>query len=157
MTDWFRTTIGVRQGDNLSPVLFNMYVNDLITEIKGLGNGLEIGNNKLSILVYADDVVLMADTKVELQRMLDVLYQWCCKWRLAINTTKTKIIHFRNKRKPRTEFELRYDEHVIDVVDKYKYLGVFVTEHLDYNHMAEMLTGAAGRALGRIYQQNQKH
>ena len=61
---------------------------------------------------------------------------------VAINTSKTQIICFRNKSKRKANVEFKFGGNMIEVVVKYKYLGLFLTEHLDYSHMAEVLTGA---------------
>ena len=47
------------------------------------------------MLLYADDVVLLAESEFELQKQLDVLYNWCTKWQLEINYEKSNIVHFR--------------------------------------------------------------
>ena len=87
-TDWFSVLCGVRQGDNLSPTLFALYVNDLIQEIKGLNAGIQIDEHNISVLAYADDLVLIANTEQDLQRMLDVTANWCVKWCIRINLEK---------------------------------------------------------------------
>ncbi len=56
MTTWFPTTSGVRQGDVLSPTWFSLFVNDLALEVKLLNRGVPVGQGKLSILLYADDI-----------------------------------------------------------------------------------------------------
>ncbi len=58
-TYWFSVNSGVRQGDNLSPTLFGSIVNDLATFIKNLNKGVQVGTDKISILLYADDMVLI--------------------------------------------------------------------------------------------------
>ena len=57
-TDWFVTNQGVRPGDNLSPTLFNIYINDIALGLKKLG--VTIGNLHVCILLYADDIVLIS-------------------------------------------------------------------------------------------------
>ena len=54
------------KGDNLSPVLFNVYINDLLTEIKQVDLVVKVGDSKLNILVYANNIVLMADSVIGL-------------------------------------------------------------------------------------------
>ena len=58
-TGWFYTNSGVRQGDSLSPTLFAIFINGLAKEIKRTGIGVKLGNSCMSILLYADDIVLM--------------------------------------------------------------------------------------------------
>ena len=65
-TDWFDVYSGVRQGDNLSPTLFGYLINSLASHIKSLGRGIKLGNDVISILLYADDMVLIADNETDL-------------------------------------------------------------------------------------------
>ena len=71
-TDWFENTCGLRQGCSLSPLLFNMSIDDLVGKIKATGKGIQIDDDLLCILLYANDIVLMADNESDLQYMLDV-------------------------------------------------------------------------------------
>ena len=57
---------------------------------------------KIGILVYADDVVLLAENEEELQQLLHELHLWCATNRLEININKSKVMHFRNSSKPHT-------------------------------------------------------
>ena len=59
-TDWFDVTSGVRQGDNLSPTLFGLFINDLANYIKQLNKGINVWGENISILLFADDMVLIA-------------------------------------------------------------------------------------------------
>ena len=72
-TDWFDVRSGVRQGDNLSPTLFGLFLNSLPTYIKSLNKGVKVGHDKVSILLYADDMVLLALTENDLQYMLNAM------------------------------------------------------------------------------------
>ena len=60
VTDWFQIRTGVRQGCVLSPLLYALFINDLVKELNALNRGVEIaeGGKKLSALLYADDIVL---------------------------------------------------------------------------------------------------
>ncbi len=99
-TDWFRSTSGVRQGNVLSPTFFSLFINDLAAGIKSTGIGVPFRDTKLSILLYADDVLLLAESEKDLQDLMDFTQDWCLKWRMKINNSKTKMMHFRNTRRP---------------------------------------------------------
>lgn len=47
------------QGDNLSPTLFSIFINDLATEVKELNKGVQMNNEKNCLLLFADDIVLL--------------------------------------------------------------------------------------------------
>ena len=67
-TDWFDVPNGVRQGDPLSPNLFNIFINELVKYLKSLKIGIDIGHDlKISVLLYADDIILLGSYKAELQ------------------------------------------------------------------------------------------
>ena len=93
-TEWFQTLYGVRQGDNLSPTLFNIYINDLAEELKSMNLGIKMGDLHICILLYADDIVLVSENEQNLQRMLSHVHKWCCKWQMKVNIEKNKNCTF---------------------------------------------------------------
>ena len=60
MASWFNCNAWVKQGDSCSPTLFSIFVHDLVKEINAIGSGINVGDAKLSILLYADGIVLVA-------------------------------------------------------------------------------------------------
>ena len=150
LTEPFDVTSGVKQGDIISPLLFSMYLNDLATGIKNLNCGLDINDYNLSILLYADDIVLIAPSERALQKMLSYIHKWCKKWRMAINTDKTQVVHFRRQKSARTNHNFSLGNDDLDIVSFYKYLGVTFDEYLNFDQNSVILAGAAGRALGLI-------
>ncbi len=150
VTDWFPIESGVHQGDSLSPTLFAKFINVLASEMK-LDIGIDIENGNICILLFADDIVILAEDEKKLQILLDFTNEWCQKWRMKINNDKTKvIIHFRKISTKIINVTFQLDEHEVKKVDRYKYLGVYLDEYLDYETIANTLSGAAGRALGSI-------
>ena len=84
-TEFFDCPIGVKQGDCLSPTLFAIFINDLAEEIKHCGTGLELDENTfVNVLLYADDIVLLAKNELDLQFLLTLVETWCIKWRLDL-------------------------------------------------------------------------
>lgn len=150
LTNWFDCKTGVKQGDNLSPTLFSIFINDLIQEINNMNLGIELGNRKLSILLYADDIALVANSPEDLQTMLNKLHEWCKRWRVLINTNKSKCLHFRKNRTKETSFNFTIGSNKLEKVDNYKYLGVKLTHTGNFTLNAENLGKAGGRALGKI-------
>ena len=102
LSDWFESTQGTKQGDNLSPNWFSMYLNPLLSELKATEVGVQVDNCLISVLAYADDLVLVAESERDLQKLINVLESWCFKWRLNVNTEKTKVMHFRDRNVPVT-------------------------------------------------------
>ncbi len=127
-----------------------MYINDLAIEIKQLNKGIIINGESVSILMYADDICLLASSERDLQEMLYVLKSWCDKWHMSLNTDKTQIVHFRTQSHSRTQNVFKYGDYDIKLVPLYKYLGFVLNEHLDYQLMAKVLAKSANRALGLL-------
>ena len=134
-SEFFDIYHGVRQGENLSPVLFCMFLNDLneyLTDQNCLGVNLEVQHGdiltflKLLTLLYADDTVIFATDPVTFQRNLNVFLEYSKLWRLDINYMKTKIMIFGFRNLDNFKFEL--DGNIIEIVDFFKYLGVYFSK-----------------------------
>ena len=152
-TEYFDCPMVVKQGDSLSPTLFAIFVNDLADEIKNSGIGVEIevedlaGNielSVLSILLYADDIVLFSQSEEDMQSLLSIVQRWCECWRLEVNLAKTNIMHVRSKRKPRSNFMFLFNHRMVPYCTFYKYLGCNFNEHWDYHFTADMQCDSAG-------------
>jgi len=60
-TEWFDLSTGVRQGCVMSPILFSLFVNGLAREINKKAVGIAVGDRRVRLLMYADDIALLAD------------------------------------------------------------------------------------------------
>ena len=96
----FRLTNGTRQGSVLSPVLFSVYLDDLLKQLRGLQLGCHIGGYWFGGCGYADDLILLAPNREVLQRMLLVCQNYAGEHNLVFSTdpvpakSKTKCVYF---------------------------------------------------------------
>lgn len=134
-SDMFRTTMGVKQGCLLSPFLFSLMLNDLD---EFLGGGVVVEGVLIRTLMYADDIALLADYPRVLQGMIDRLSEYCRMWNLCVNLDKSKVLVIRKGGRIGKSERWKYRGEDIEVVKRYKYLGVIVTSGLSMNeHMVE--------------------
>lgn len=153
LSDEFSSYVGVRQGECLSPFLFSMYINDLESElIQKDVDGIDIGMLKLYLLLYADDIVIFSSTEEDLQKGLDVLSDYCERWKLTVNTEKTKIMIFRKGGNLPRNLSFMFQGSEIEVVSKFVYLGVTFSTGGSFNETHKKLSGQALKAIFKLNQ-----
>ena len=152
-SNYFTSNTGVRQGENLSPMLFALYINDLENHLISKGNTCldfkdQMCNNyvKLLVLLYADDTVLLSNSSDGLQQALNDLSGYCTEWKLKVNSSKTKVIIF-SKRKPKVMPKLVFDNKVLEIVTEFKYLGVVFKSTGSFNNCKVYLKEQATKAM----------
>lgn len=127
-TDFFPCEVGVRQGDGLSPSLFNIFINDLPDLLNGAEcEPAKIGNVLIGCLMYADDLVIMSESKVGLQKSLNTLAKYCNMWKICINASKSKTMVMYKRRK-HENLNFKVGDETLDRVKQYKYLGFTFTQ-----------------------------
>ncbi|EYC38488.1 hypothetical protein Y032_0714g1764 [Ancylostoma ceylanicum] len=126
--DWaeFQVERGVRQGDSLSPLLFNVVLQYGLNNVPWQGRGLRLNGRLLSYLAYADDVVLIANNVTELTEMATALSDSASSIGLEINFAKTKWLH--NQRGSRnSEEQIVLCGETIEKVEEFIYLGQLIS------------------------------
>ena len=102
LTASFPSNVGLKKGCNLSPTLFNLFINDFITELLMPVEGTpHISEMPVNCLFYADDLVLVSELEEGLQTLPDKLHHYTSKWFLQINPNKTKCVTFSKYKKRR--------------------------------------------------------
>lgn len=153
---------GVRQGENLSPLLFSIYLNDLEDYLRdNYAPGVECEANdenifayiKLFLLLFADDTVIFGNSKDDLQTALNAFEKYCDKWKLHVNTAKTKIMVFSGGRLP-SNLHFYFKQTEIEIVSEYKYLGIYLARSGSFlkakKHIAEQANAALFSLLRKI-------
>lgn len=144
----FNTVSGVKQGCLLSPLLFALYINDIHDFLEG---GINIEGTNIRILMYADDIVIMAEDVSTLQKMISRLEQYCDLWNMEVNTGKSKIMVFRNGGRISNEEKWYFKGQDIEIVSEYNYLGVVFTPKLSFKSHVDRRIKQAKNAINSTW------
>ena len=139
----------MRQGCNLSPMLFNIYVNDLIEELQNDDcDPVIINNCSISCLMYADDLLVLSESWKGLTTMLNKLGTFSNKWKLTIHEKRTKIIYIVVSKKGRQPFlKHKVGNITIKTCNEYTYLGTTFTQSNSFKVARKQLQKKASKAM----------
>ncbi len=133
---------GVPQGAILSPLLFILYVNDIITATPA------------SVNLFADDTsaVVMdscpTSLEVRLQHTLTSLSDWFDRWLLAVNPVKSAVVIFHTRGMPPLEVHVQINGEEIPQVNFHKHLGLTLNSHLTWDCHVDTILRKASQRLG---------
>lgn len=147
ISDSYYASKGIPQGSILSPLLFTMFTNDLY-----------IGS-ECKLLTYADDVKIMRfrpynqQDRGELQKAVDKFHKWTNDWALTINTEKTKLMTFSQKKNNKgtsQDHNIYIEKNQIQSVNEFKDLGVIFDSFLTFKANTVLVNNKLRRALGYL-------
>ena len=111
---------GVRQGGCSSPKCFNLIPNELAIKIEESEYGVRLPNGqRIAILLYADDIILLAPTPGQLQHLCRITEEWLDEYELRINMSKSELVVYNSYCSPK----LKIAGEILRVARSYRYLG----------------------------------
>jgi hypothetical protein len=149
LSDFFDISVGLRQGQNNSPILFALFLKDIESFIKYDTEGdfgLNLFDLSFVILLFADDMVLIGKSVEELQTSLTNLFNYCEKWGLEVNTEKTKTMVFRKRGPIKNTEKWSYNNIELQNVDNFNYLGVVLNYTGGFQLNSQHVVGKAVKA-----------
>ena len=135
---------GIRQGDSLSPLLFNIIMDEIIKKVSKL-RGYKMGEKKINILCYADDAVLVAENEDDLQRLLHQFNLVAKSFNMVISASKSKCM---TTSKTPLRCKLEVNGSIIQQEMRFKYLGIELSGYGDVEAEVREQTTRATKIAG---------
>lgn len=140
----FKYERGVRQGCPTSPLLFDIFIDDLLNDLKEIS--IPGTDMKISGQCFADDTVIFGDTQEDIENSLNKIDEWMKNNCMEINPKKCGIMSF-----PTNPCNgIMYKNEIIEYVPKYTYLGVEINLEMDFEKMATNRLGTGWQTLAQI-------
>ncbi|KAJ0179056.1 hypothetical protein K1T71_005831 [Dendrolimus kikuchii] len=128
LSDDFAVITGLKQGDALSPTLFNLVLEYVLRRVMTLEVGVQL-NGRHKVIGYADDLALLGENREEIIKAAKVLEQEAKKVGLKINTDKTEYLHMKRYKNTRIACtNLHVGDTLYKGASKFKYLGCTITD-----------------------------
>jgi len=145
-SDFFPALNGVKQGAVISPVLFCIYIDDLLIKLSCSGVGCHIGLNFVGALAYADDIVLVAPTPSAMRKLLAICDDYAAEFNIIFNADKSNFIVVAARKR----------RHLYSDMCAYRfYIGGKIVANVDqYTHLGHIITSSFTDKDDIIYRRN---
>ena len=115
-SEWAELGRGVRQGCQLSSLLFNIYAEEMVNEAwEDISKGVKVGGEMMKSVRYADDKAIVCNSERGLQMLVNALKEKAIEYEMKINVNKTKVMRFTQGRK--AKLTIRVDGEKLEQVD----------------------------------------
>jgi hypothetical protein len=136
LSDYFGALNGVKQGGVVSPVLFCIYIDDLLINLSQSGVGCYIGAHFVGAITYADDIVLISPTPFGMRKLLSICDLYASHYDIVFNAEKSKFLvilpsKWRSLCKALNSCIFSIGGNIIENVNSYPHLGHIINSKLD--------------------------
>lgn len=119
----FSVMNGVKQGGVMSPVLFSVYIDDLLIELEKSGIGCQIGNRFVGTLAYADDLTLICPTVYGMRKMVAICERYAEQYSILFNGSKSQLMFFKGRKCKEFKGDIYVNGSVLQYCEKASHLG----------------------------------
>ena len=146
---FFPSSARLKQGCSLSPILFSLFYSMKLVTFFDQDQCQPPSILKLSLkhLLYADDLVLISETKNGLQQCLNKLQKYCEKNRITVNNKKTKVMIVQKRKSKIVPTNLSFADKTIDFCNSYTYLGSIISNTGNFKININELSKSASRVM----------